>query len=48
MLATAGLDVTALASLPLAALSRMTVTTRYPLDDTPPSELFDARTPIKP
>jgi len=43
MLATAGLDVTALASLPLAALSRMTVTTRYPLDDTPPSELFDAR-----
>ena len=27
----------------LAALSRMTVTSRYPLDDTPPSELFDAR-----
>jgi HEPN domain-containing protein len=43
MLAAAGLDVSALASLPLAALSRMTVTTRYPLDDTPPSELFDAR-----
>jgi hypothetical protein len=29
--------------LPLTALSRMTVTSRYPLDDTPPSELFDAR-----
>jgi HEPN domain-containing protein len=43
MLAASGLDVTALASLPLAALSRMTVTSRYPLDDTPPSELFDAR-----
>ncbi|MCX5949043.1 MAG: HEPN domain-containing protein [Cyanobacteria bacterium] len=38
-----GLDVTALAPLPLPALSRMIVTSRYPLDDTPPSELFDAR-----
>jgi hypothetical protein len=43
LLTTEGLDVTALASLPLPALSRMTVTSRYPLDDTPPSELFDAR-----
>jgi HEPN domain-containing protein len=42
-LAAAGLDVSPLASLPLAALSRMTVTSRYPLDDTPPSELFEAR-----
>ena len=43
LLAAEGLDVTALAPLPLPALSRMTVTSRYPLDDTPPSELFDAR-----
>ena len=43
LLAAEGLDVTALAPLPLTALSRMTVTSRYPLDDTPPSELFDAR-----
>jgi HEPN domain-containing protein len=42
-LAAEGLDVTALAPLPLTALSRMSVTSRYPLDDTPPSELFDAR-----
>ena len=42
-LAAEGLDVTALAPLPLTALSRMTVTSRYPLDDTPPSELFDLR-----
>jgi HEPN domain-containing protein len=42
-LAAAGLDVSPLAALPLAALSRMTVTSRYPLDDTPPSELFEAR-----
>ena len=43
LLAAEGLDVTALTPLPLTALSRMTVTSRYPLDDTPPSELFDAR-----
>jgi len=43
ILAAEGLDATALASLPLPALTRMTVTSRYPLDDTPPSELFDAR-----
>ena len=42
LLAAEGLDVTALGSLPLPALSRMTVTSRHPLDDTPPSELFDA------
>lgn len=43
LLTAEGLDVTALDPLPLLALSRMTVTSRYPLDDTPPSELFDAR-----
>jgi HEPN domain-containing protein len=43
LLTAEGLDVTALAPLPLTALSRMTVTSRYPLDDTPPSELFDPR-----
>ncbi|MEI7666142.1 MAG: HEPN domain-containing protein [Synechococcaceae cyanobacterium ELA263] len=43
LLTAEGLDVTALDPLPLPALSRMTVTSRYPLDDTPPSELFDAR-----
>jgi hypothetical protein len=43
MLRAEGLDVTPLDALPLPALTRMTVTSRYPLDDTPPSELFDAR-----
>ena len=43
LLAAEGLDVAALAPLPLPALSRMSVTSRYPLDDTPPSELFDDR-----
>ncbi len=43
LLTAEGLDVTALDPLPLPALSRMTVTSLYPLDDTPPSELFDAR-----
>ena len=43
LLAAEGLDVTALAPLPLTALSRMTVTSSDPLDDTPPSELFDPR-----
>lgn len=41
VLAEEGLDASALAPLPLPALSRMTVSSRYPLDDTPPSELFD-------
>ena len=36
-----GLTTTPLAELPLRALTRMTVTSRYPLDDTPPLELFD-------
>lgn len=36
-----GLSTTPLAELPLRALTRMTVTSRYPLDDTPPLELFD-------
>jgi hypothetical protein len=35
--------VLALPRLPLPALTRITVTSLYPLDDTPPSELFDAR-----
>lgn len=36
-----GLTTTPLADLPLRALTRMTATSRYPLDDTPPLELFD-------
>jgi HEPN domain-containing protein len=36
-----GVDGEALADLPLRALTRMTVTSRYPLDDTPPMDLFD-------
>jgi HEPN domain-containing protein len=36
-----GLDGEPLMALPLRALTRMTVTSRYPLDDTPPAELFD-------
>lgn len=30
-----------LAALPLRALTRMTVSSHYPLDDTPPLDLFD-------
>lgn len=41
VLAEEGLDASALDPLPLPALSRMTVSSRYQLDDTPPSELFD-------
>jgi HEPN domain-containing protein len=37
-----GLDVQQLKALPLRALSRMAISSRYPLDATPPSELFDA------
>lgn len=37
-----GLDVRQLDALPLRALSRMAISSRYPLDATPPSELFDA------
>ena len=36
-----GVDGSGLASHPLRALTRMTVTSRYPLDDTPPMDLFD-------
>jgi len=36
-----GVQSEALADLPLRALTRMTVTSRYPLDDTPPMDLFD-------
>ena len=43
MLAAEGRDGTVLASLPLPALKWMTVTSRYPLDDSLPSELFEAR-----
>ena len=37
-----GLDVGSLLVLPLRRLSRMAISSRYPMDDTPPSELFDA------
>jgi len=40
-LAASGLDVAALEGLPLRRLSRMAISSRYPLDATPPSELFD-------
>ncbi|MFN9057005.1 MAG: HEPN domain-containing protein [Cyanobacteriota bacterium] len=36
-----GIDVSSLVDLPLRALTRMTVTSRYPLEDTPPLDLFD-------
>jgi len=37
----AGLDTAALQLLPLKSLSRMGITSRYPIDATPPAELFD-------
>ena len=37
----AGLDVSELSELPLRSLSRMAIQSRYPLDATPPSDLFD-------
>ena len=37
-----GLNTDQLETLPLRALSRMAIQSRYPLDATPPSELFDA------
>ena len=40
-LKSAGLDVASLEALPLRALSRMAISSRYPLDATPPSELFE-------
>jgi HEPN domain-containing protein len=36
-----GVEASGLTALPLRALTRMTVTSRYPLDDTPPMDLFD-------
>ncbi|MFN9989688.1 MAG: HEPN domain-containing protein [Cyanobacteriota bacterium] len=36
-----GIDVSSLVDLPLRALTRMSVTSRYPLEDTPPMDLFD-------
>ena len=35
------LDTRALKDLPLRSLSRMAIQSRYPMDATPPSELFD-------
>ena len=40
-LQSAGLDTTAFQTLPLKALSRMGITSRYPIDATPPADLFD-------
>ena len=37
----AGLNVAELNTLPLRSLSRMAIQSRYPLDATPPAELFD-------
>ena len=36
-----GLSTIALETLPLRGLSRMAIQSRYPLDATPPSDLFD-------
>ena len=36
-----GVDGSGLANLSLRALTRMTVTSRYPLEDTPPMDLFE-------
>ena len=36
-----GLSTSALDTLPLRGLSRMAIQSRYPLDATPPSDLFD-------
>ena len=36
-----GVDASGLANLPLRALTRMTVTSRYPLEDTAPMDLFE-------
>ena len=40
-LARLGLDVASIEQLPLRRLSRMAISSRYPMDATPPSELFD-------
>ena len=36
-----GVEVAVITALPLRALTRMTISSRYPIDATPPSELFD-------
>ena len=36
-----GLNIEQLKALPLRGLSRMAIQSRYPLDATPPSDLFD-------
>ena len=36
-----GLNIEQLKALPLRGLSRMAIQSRYPLDSTPPSDLFD-------
>jgi HEPN domain-containing protein len=36
-----GMDASGLANLPLRALTRMTVTSRYPQEDTAPMDLFE-------
>tara|TARA_B100000959_G_C14794947_1_gene547195 strand:+ start:93 stop:491 length:399 start_codon:yes stop_codon:yes gene_type:complete len=41
-LAEAGLDISAFNEMPLQSLSRMSISSRYPLDATPPAELFEA------
>ena len=40
-LADQGVGVALISVLPLKALTRMTISSRYPIDATPPSELFD-------
>ena len=40
-LSQAGVEVRAIEALPLRGLSRMAIQSRYPMDATPPSELFD-------
>ena len=40
-LSQAGVEVSAIEALPLRGLSRMAIQSRYPMDATPPSELFD-------
>jgi HEPN domain-containing protein len=40
-LAALGVEVAVITALPLKALIRMTISSRCPIDATPPSELFD-------
>jgi HEPN domain-containing protein len=41
LLSDAGIETGALNDLPLRGLSRMAIQSRYPMDATPPSDLFD-------